>query len=245
MSVRAARLLGILESLRGRRQPVCAQVLSDRHQVSLRTIYRDIASLRAQGAPIEGEPGVGYVLGPGYMLPPLSFSQDELEAVVLGMRWVEKQGDPDLALAAQRSLARILATLSPQSRIAVQTCGLLVPSGCAPTNEPWLASLRQAIRQEHAMRMEYRDLKDRVTTRKIWPFLLLFFQNSRLLAAWCELRQDFRNFRADRVIELVDLQERYPQRRHTLIKRWRARERRAEEERTRDPRLPSGQESEG
>lgn len=221
MSVRATRLLAILESLQGRRQPMSAKELSERHEVSVRTIYRDIASLRTQGATIEGEPGIGYVLTPGFILPPLSFSEEELEAFTLGIRWVAAQGDPELAAAAQRSLQRIVHTLPPKLRICVDTCGLLVPKLNPAEPAAWLASLRSAIRDEEAIQISYRDGNDSETQRRVWPFLLVFFKEVKLLAAWCELRQDFRSFRADRILSLRCCGQRYPQRRHTLIKRWR------------------------
>lgn len=223
MSVRATRLLAILDTLRGRRHPTSAQSLAQTFEVSVRTIYRDIESLRGQGADIEGEPGVGYQLAPGFLLPPLAFTEEELEAVVLGIQWVALQGDPELSAAAKRSLSRIFDTLPPKMRLAVETCGLLVPRCSAPKPALWLATLRAAIRQEHAIEIEYLDLKDQPSKRKIWPFLLVFFQEVRTVAAWCELRGDFRNFRADRIVSLRDTKQRYPQRRHGLIARWRRR----------------------
>lgn len=221
MSVRAGRLLALLESLRGRRTPISAQALAEKHEVSVRTIYRDIASLRKQGATIEGEPGIGYLLAPGFILPPMSFSQEELEAIVLGIRWVVLQGDPELADAAQRSLSRIFDTLPPPMRIAMETCGLLVPSTTTPKSEPWLPKLRAAVRDERIVYLKYKDRNGRASQRRVWPFMLVFFQHVRLVAAWCELRKDFRSFRADRIVTLRDTPEKYPQRRHELIARWR------------------------
>lgn len=200
-----------------------AEALAERHGVSTRTIYRDIASLRGQGATIEGEPGVGYRLAPGFMLPSLSFSEEELEAMVLGIRWVVTQGDPALAEAAERSLSRIFDTLPPKLRIAMDTCGLFVPACSSPAVEPWMSTLRRAIRNEEVLELEYRDLKGQLTQRRVWPFVIAFFQRVRLFGAWCELRQDFRSFRVDRVLGVRSTGERYPQRRHDLIARWRRR----------------------
>lgn len=221
MSVRAARLLAILDNLRTRRRPVSAQELAKQHEVSERTIYRDISSLRHQGASIEGEAGVGYRMAPGFVLPPLSFSEEEIEAIVLGIRWVVLQGDPELAESAQRSLSRIFDTLPPKLRIAMETCGLLVPPCNTPRHEPWLPKLRAAVREERMVYLEYKDRNGQSSERRVWPFMLAFFQNVRLVAAWCELRQDFRSFRADRIVSLRDTPERYPHRRHQLIARWR------------------------
>ena len=224
MSSRAARLLQLLEHLRTYRHPVAGAQLAQAQGVSLRTLYRDIATLREQGARIEGEPGVGYVLRPGFTLPPLMFSDDELEALVLGARWVASHAaDPELARAARDAVQRIGAVLPPELRLAVETSGLFVPARAhAPSPAPWLPVLRRAIRDEHALLLHYRDEGGAVTQRRIWPFAMAFFDHARLIAAWCELRQDFRHFRADRVVDLADSGTRYPERRHALIRRWRA-----------------------
>ena len=224
MSSRAARLLQLLEHLRTYRHPVAGAQLAQAQGVSLRTLYRDIATLREQGAQIEGDPGVGYVLRPGFTLPPLMFSADELEALVLGARWVAGHAaDPELARAARDAVQRIGAVLPPELRLAVETSGLFVPARAhAPPPAPWMPVLRRAIRDEHALLLHYRDEGGAVTQRRIWPFAMAFFDHARLIAAWCELRQDFRHFRADRVVDLADSGTRYPERRHALIRRWRA-----------------------
>lgn len=219
---RAARLLHLLELLRAQRRPLPGPQLAAQADISLRTLYRDIATLREQGARIEGDPGVGYVLRPGFTLPPLMFSEEELEALVLGARWVASQSaDPVLARAAQGVMNRIGATLPEALRMAVETSGLFVPPRSAPCpSAPWLPALRQAVRAEHAVWLEYLDEAGQTTRRRVWPFAVAFFDQARLMAAWCELRQDFRHFRADRVLDLTDTGERYPERRHLLIRRW-------------------------
>jgi predicted DNA-binding transcriptional regulator YafY len=223
MTVRATRLLQLLEALRGRRRAVAGAELAAALGISLRTLYRDIAALRAQGADILGDAGVGYVLRPGFLLPPLNFSEDELEALTLGARWVARQADPELAQAAQRAVARIAATLPANLRLAIETSGLLVPGHAAALPAaPWLPVLRRGIRLERVLAMDYRDAGGQTSQRRIWPFAMAFLDGYGLIAAWCELRGDFRHFRADRVLALVDDGERYPSRRHLLIKRWRA-----------------------
>lgn len=219
---RAARLLHLLERLRAHRRPLPGAQLAAQAGISLRTLYRDIATLREQGARIEGDPGVGYVLRPGFTLPPLMFSEEELEALVLGARWVASQSaDPALAQAAQGVVNRIGSTLPETLRLAVETSGLFVPPRADPyPSAPWLPALRQAVRSEHAVWLDYLDEAGRTTRRRVWPFALAFFDQARLVAAWCELRQDFRHFRADRVRDLADTGERYPERRHLLIRRW-------------------------
>ena len=219
---RAARLLQLLQALRNQRRPVSAAALATQLGVSPRTLYRDIATLREQGAEIDGAAGVGYQLRVGFLLPALVFSEEELEALVLGARWVARQADPELAQAAHRALERITANLPPHLRVVVDTSGLFAPQlSPAVPPEPWLPALRLAIRSEQKIVLDYRDANDPITQRSVWPFAMAFFQTSRLIAAWCELRQDFRHFRADRVVKLVATGERYPSRRHTLMKHWR------------------------
>ncbi len=218
---RAARLLQLLEALRGHRHPVSTTTLAAELHVSPRTLYRDVATLREQGAQIDGAAGMGYVLQPGFTLPPLMFGEDEIEALVLGVRWVALQADPTLAQAARQALERIRATLPGPLRLAVDTSGLLVPPGRPVAPEPWLPTLRRAIRTEQSVHIAYRDVHETVSQRTVWPFAMAFFQESRMLAAWCELRQDFRHFRADRVVALTETGLRYPARRHTLMRRWR------------------------
>lgn len=219
---RAARLLQLLDILHNRRMPIVGATLAQDLGVSLRTLYRDIATLRDQGADIEGGPGIGYVMKPGFTLPPLMFSADELEALLLGARWVSLQPDHELAAAAKSALARVESTLPIDMQLALGTSGLMVPglSG-ATAPEVWLPALRRAIRAEHKIELDYCDVQGQTTRRIVWPFAIAFFNDSRLIAAWCELRQDFRHFRADRVITLANTRQPMPERRHVLIHRWR------------------------
>lgn len=221
---RAARLLQLHDLLRRQRQPARGAWLADTLGVSPRTLYRDIATLREQGAAIDGDPGVGYRLRPGFWLPPLMFSADELDALLLGARWVATQADPELAAAAEQALTRIASSLPTALRLAVETSGLFVPRGAAPAPppEPWLPMLRRAVREEGMLRLTYRDEQGQTSQRTIWPFAMAFFAQTRLIAAWCELREDIRHFRADRVLALAETGTRYPVGRHTLIARWRA-----------------------
>lgn len=218
---RSARLLQLIDLLRRARLPQAGPVLARQLDVSLRTLYRDIATLREQGAAIAGDPGVGYEMRPGFLLPPLMFTPDELEALLLGARWASRQADPELAQAATAALDRIRSALPLELRIEVDTSGLLVPPIChEAATEPWQTALRLAIRRQHRVLLHYTDEKGQPTERQIWPFAMAFFDQRRILAAWCELRQDFRHFRADRVRSVTDLQERYPGHRAALIERW-------------------------
>ena len=219
--VRSARLLQLLDELRRCRHPVSGALLAERLGVSLRTLYRDIAVLREQGADVAGDAGVGYQLRPGFLLPPMMFPPEELEALLLGARWVAAHADPVLARAAAQGMERIASTLPALLRLEVETSGLFAPQWSGPPPEPWLGTLRNAIRAGHAVRMRYTDAGDAVTERVVWPFAMAFLDRMRLLAGWCELRQDFRHFRADRVLSLEDTGARYPAQRHELLRRWR------------------------
>ena len=219
--MRAARLLQLLDLLRQRRQPVTGAHLAETLGISLRTLYRDIDTLRGQGADISGDSGVGYLLRPGFLLPAMMFATEELEALALGARWVAAHADPELATAAGRAMDRISGVLPPTLRLQVETSGLFAPYWGQPRAEPWLPLLRTSIREERALLLRYADAGDRASERVIWPFAMAFLAEVRLLAAWCELRKDFRHFRADRVISLEDTGQHYPARRHELLKRWR------------------------
>lgn len=220
MTTRATRLLRMLDALRQRRGPVRGAQLAERLGVSLRTVYRDIEALRAQGARIDGDPGVGYRLRPGFVMPPLMFPAEELEALVLGARWVAAHADPELAAAAGRALDRIGGVLPGHLRLQLDTSGLFAPEWRPAQPEPWLPALRRAIRDEHVVRLHYADAEGRCTERLVWPFAMAFLEDRRLIAAWCELRGDFRHFRADRVRALESTGRRYPEPRHRLLRRW-------------------------
>jgi predicted DNA-binding transcriptional regulator YafY len=217
---RSARLLDLVQILRRHRQPVSGHALADELQISLRTLYRDINTLIGQGAPIEGEAGIGYVLKPGYLLPPLMFAEDEIEALVLGSRWVMRNGDGKLAAAATNALAKISAILPPHLQDEAEGSGLVPgrPFAEPPIN---LGELREALRAEQKAAFMYRDAQERASVRVVWPIALTFHERVRVLAAWCELRQDYRHFRLDRMSELEIRPEKYPRRRRVLMKEWR------------------------
>jgi predicted DNA-binding transcriptional regulator YafY len=188
----------------------------------LRTLYRDIASLQGQGAEIEGEAGLGYVLKPGFWLPPLMLSGEEIEALVLGARWVEARTDEKLATAARDAIAKISAVLPPSLHDDVESSTLLVPAGKTPGGAALdLAPIRAAIRAERKLALAYRDAQGAVTERTIWPFGVGYFDEARVVMAWCELRQGFRHFRADRIASCQTLEARYPLGRRCLLKNWR------------------------
>lgn len=201
---RADRLFRIVDELRRRRRAMTAAQLAENLEVSHRTIYRDIADLKGSGVPIDGEAGVGYVLRPGYHLPPLMFDVEELEALVLGARIVESWSDESMAAAAARAVSRIEAAVPDGLRRRIDHLPLLAPrSQRARTRGPESLPLyRAAIDARTRLRITYADEDGRRTRRTVWPLGLMFYGPVWLLAAWCELRQDFRSFRLDRVAEV-------------------------------------------
>ena len=219
---RSERLFAVLQSLRRHRFPVSAAVLAEELGVSVRSIYRDIVSLRAQGATIEGEAGVGFILKPGFLLPPLMFSEDEVEAVVLGARWVAMRGDDRLALSGRSALAKILAVLPPERRDEADLSPLLAgPGEGIASDENHIPLIRDAIRRERPLTIAYLDEAGDATQRTIWPIALAYFDRARIIVAWCELRQAFRHFRTDRATILDVGEKRYPRRRPQLLAEWR------------------------
>ncbi|MGK8706609.1 helix-turn-helix transcriptional regulator [Metapseudomonas otitidis] len=222
---RSQRLLDLLQILRRHRYPVAGHVLAGELGISLRTLYRDIAALQQQGAHIEGGAGLGYVLRPGFELPPLMFSLEEIEALVLGMRWVGRRGDRRLMGAARDVLAKVGAVLPPALREELETSTLLIgPAPASDVPDALLEQVRDAIRREHRVQLGYRDADGQASQRVVWPFALGYFEQARVLVAWCELRQATRHFRLDRVEALQDLGQRYPRRRQVLLREWRAQE---------------------
>lgn len=199
-------------------------VLADELGVSLRTLYRDIAALQGQGAEIEGEAGLGYVLKPGFWLPPLMLSQEEIEALVLGARWVGARTDEKLAFAARDAIAKISAVLPLSLREDVDSSTLIVPGKASHAAAFDLAEVRAAIRTERKLALVYRDARGSSTERTVWPFGVGYFDEARVVMAWCELRQGFRHFRADRIASCRTLEARYPSSRRRLIKDWRSSE---------------------
>jgi predicted DNA-binding transcriptional regulator YafY len=222
---RSQRLLDLIQALRRHRRPVQGAVLAGEVGISLRTLYRDIETLRAQGAHIDGEAGIGYVLRPGFMLPPLMFTEDEIEALVLGSRWVSERTDTPLGDAARNALAKIAAVLPEDLKESLDASNLLIgPGAPLAAGDAELASIRAAIRNERRLQIAYADGNGRSTKRTIWPFALAFFDRVRVVVAWCELREDYRHFRTDRIVALKGIDRRYPKRRAALLKEWRRRE---------------------
>ncbi len=194
---RSTRLFEIIQILRAAHGPMTAQALAARLEVSARTVYRDIAALQAMRTPIEGEAGVGYVMRRGYDLPPLNFDAEEVEALRVGLAMLSRTGDSALQQAATRICHKIDALHAPADWLQISTWG-------APLDDPARGCvskslLRGAIRDERKLRLTYRDDCGVETQRVVRPLALIYFVDSTLLAAWCELRAGFRHFRTDRI----------------------------------------------
>jgi predicted DNA-binding transcriptional regulator YafY len=218
---RADRLFQIIQILRRSTRPVTAAALAEELEISKRTLYRDVADLIGQRVPIEGEAGLGYLLATDYDMPPLMLTPDEIEAVMLGAQWVAGRSDKILSNAARDVVAKIAAVIPERLRPFV-----LEPSvGAKPTiGEPEesidTSILRSAIRNGVKLRLRYRSEAGEETERTVWPVILGYAETSRLLVAWCELRQSFRHFRTDRIIEAEMLDERNSLRQGELRRRW-------------------------
>jgi predicted DNA-binding transcriptional regulator YafY len=219
---RADRLFQIIQIMRRSTRPVTANMLAEELEVSKRCIYRDVADLIGQKVPIRGEAGLGYVLDSDFDMPPLMLTPDEVEAAVLGSQLVAERGDPVLASAARDLIAKISAAVPQRLRsfIAEPTTGaprgrILAPDGLD------VAKVRLWIRDGRKIRVRYRSEDAQDTERVIWPVIIGYAETVHLLAAWCELRQDFRHFRMDRIVAAEFLDERHGCRLSDLRKRWR------------------------
>jgi len=217
---KSQRILDLTQILRRHRQPVSGADLAREAGVSVRTIYRDIAALQALGAPVEGERGIGYVLKPGFLLPPLMFSNEEIQALTLGAQWVSEHTDPGLALAAANVLAKISAVLPSDMRMEMESDALHVCGREPVTGSPDLMLLRQAIREQRKVRIRHASTRDRNIDHLIWPIGLGFKDSRQMIGAFCELRQDYRMFPAEEVEMIAMLSDRYPGRRHEHLKKW-------------------------
>ncbi|MBQ8104968.1 MAG: YafY family transcriptional regulator [Afipia sp.] len=218
---RADRLFQIIQVLRRTRKPLTAEAIAAELETSKRTIYRDIATLIGQRVPIRGEAGTGYVLEKGFDMPPLMLTPDEIEAAVLGAQWVAGRADPVLAKAAQDLIAKIVETIPERLQpLALEPASRTPPKWDAPPDSIDMTQLRAHIYASKKVLLHYRDEQGRNTRRTVWPIAVGYLETVRMLAAWCELRKDFRSFRIDRMTDAVFLDEKYPERRATLRTTW-------------------------
>lgn len=215
------RLFSIIQHLRAARRPVKAQQLADELQVSVRTIYRDIAELQNQHVPIEGEAGIGYVLRAGYDMPPLMLTANELEAAYLGAQWLSQRGDPIMTRAADSLLSKIQSALPEHLKALLLKAAVAVPVTVKAVDDTIdTSAIREAIRRQKIVLIHYQDSNGNLSTRRIWPFIIAYFDTVRVVTAWCELREGYRHFRTDRINKITVTEEDLPRSRHDLKREW-------------------------
>ncbi len=221
---RSHRLMQLMQLFRTLPPPVRARALADETGVSLRSVYRDIEALRGMGAVIDGAAGYGYTLVEDPALPPMSFSPDEIEALVLGLREVQAVADPVLADAARHALSKLRASLPASQRHQLEHASLHAKRfHHRPEISIDVAALRQCIRAERGVRIAYADQQGRPSIREIYPLGIVFFESTLVLVSWCLLRQDFRSFRLDRIRSFEETDENFRPRRVPLLRSFFAR----------------------
>lgn len=218
---KAARLFEIIQILRLAKGPVTAAEIAERLEVTPRSIYRDIVVLQGMRVPIEGERGLGYILRPGFDLPPLMFSIEETEAIVLALSLLKRIGDRSLSDAAEKVSDKIAGAVPPPLRRALTAGALHAWGSVMPAPEGVdVADIRAAIRDERKLLIRYRDERGRESERAIRPAALIYYSAHSLVVAWCELREDLRNFRTDRIVEASPLDAFFPGEGDGLRKLW-------------------------
>jgi len=220
---RADRLLQIVQILRrANGQPISAKTIAEELEVTQRTIYRYMVGLESINVPVRGEAGVGYVLEGGLDLPPLIFNSTELEALMLGARWVEVHGDVDQQLAAKDVVAKIGAVLPSDLKDEFFDVALYAPASTKKRFEGHVSShvVRKALKTGRIFNICYKNEAGKESERRVWPISIGYFDFKRLLLCWCELREDFRAFRADRITKLDVLDEKLPRPREALKRVW-------------------------
>jgi predicted DNA-binding transcriptional regulator YafY len=218
---RSDRLFDIIQRLRTARRPLTAAALAEDLEVTVRTVYRDFATLQARRVPIEGAAGIGYLMRRGFDLPPLMFTVEEIEAIAVGARLVARTGDLGLQDAAESVLSKVTVVLPDGLRTQLASAPIFVSESGAPVPEQVdLSAVRQAIRDEHKLRIAYADERGARSERTIWPIAVAYYVQATLIGAWCELRRDYRHFRADRIVALAVLKERYPSDNGRLMAEW-------------------------
>jgi predicted DNA-binding transcriptional regulator YafY len=222
---RTKRLLDLLLILNNRRYSVSGYALAQELGISIRTLYRDIAILRSQGAQIEGEVGIGYVLKPSFFIPPMMFTESEVYALILGSKWVSQYGDIGLSKSANTALDKIFTVLPQKIKNITDTISLRVgPSAPESFTQEDLSALREAILNKNKIELIYYSENGNQSQRILWPFAIGYFADKRILVGWCEKQNDYRHFRTDRIISTNILQEQYDVPREKLLMEWQRRQ---------------------
>ncbi|MEX3008617.1 helix-turn-helix transcriptional regulator [Hoeflea sp. TYP-13] len=211
---RSTRMLDIIQILRSASRPLTAQEIAQVLEVTKRTIYRDIASLQAMRVPIEGEAGVGYIMRPGLDLPPINFDNEEVEAITVGLAMISRTGDKGLKQAAARVARKLSEATTLSESMFSSSWGPEEPSSVD------LSKIRAAIRREVKIEIRYQDGDGQISIRNIRPVAVVYHSEAIVVAAWCELRNDFRHFRPDRILEYKILTQSFADEGETLRQRW-------------------------
>lgn len=222
---RTNRLLSLMQLLHQYRYPLTAVTLAEKLGVSVRTIYRDIESLRQQGVDIAGEAGIGFVLKESFLLPPMMLTIQQIEALILGSRWVNSLGDDQLANAAKEAITKIKAVIPKPYQLSIEENTLFVAhyrksKGNVTNNQMIASTVRTAIRQQKQCELLYEDEHNQSTSRIVYPFGLAFFDDIQVVMAWCCLRSAFRHFRVDRIETIKLLDVFYYPNKQQLLKQW-------------------------
>jgi predicted DNA-binding transcriptional regulator YafY len=212
--MRSIRMFEIIQLLRKATQPLTAHQMAEMLEVTKRTIYRDIAALQSTRVPIEGEAGVGYILRPGFDLPPVNFDVEEAEAITVGLSMIARTGDKGLERAAARAARKLSDATRLSETVFSSGWGAKVPDGFD------MSVLRAAIRREVKIHLTYRDVNDVLSERIVMPVAMLYYSEAVVLAAWCELRVGFRHFRIDRMLGCQILTDSFAGRGTVLRKEW-------------------------
>lgn len=218
---RSIRMFEIIQLLRNTTHPMTAERIGELLEVSKRTIYRDISALKSMRVPIDGEAGIGYIMRPGFDLPPLAFTSEEVEAIVVGLALLKRTGDIGLQNAAEQVAYKIDAVLPEGAISPVNKSGLEVSSwlGATPSGDI-MSKLRQAIREEDQLEIMYSNANGDITKRRVKPLAIIYYIEVELLAVWCELRSDFRHFRVDRILKLNSMGKRFSDEMPQLRNLW-------------------------
>lgn len=220
---RSTRLFEIIQLLRSSRRSLTAQEIADTLEVTKRTIYRDIVALQSMRVPIDGEAGVGYILRPGFDLPPLMFTAEEVEAIAVGLSLLGRTGDPGLENAARSVVRKITDVLPEENPYGLLSQSVFTSSwNNIPPSDIDPSVLRQAIRDERKLEIQYTDQHEALSARTVQPLALVYYVDALVLAAWCELRVAYRHFRVDRIKQCVITESDFKETGEALRQKWRA-----------------------
>lgn len=218
---KSGRLFEIIQILRAADRPMTGQAIADMLEVAKRTVYRDIAALQAMRVPIEGEAGIGYIMRPGYDLPPLMFDAEEIEAIVVGLAMLGRTRDSGLLTAAHRAGSKIASAVPNHAGPLADRTLYASSWNTIPDSETDTRFFREALRDEDRLRIDYTDAEGAASTRTILPLGMIYYIDAVVLAAWCELRNDFRHFRIDRIARAERLNTPFRDRAAALRRQWR------------------------